>query len=788
MRRRSLPWAGPIALVLLATAVPAIGAPSNDHCADATAVSTFPFVDTVDFASAGRDDSDPALCLLTGAPVISTNVWYAITPPTDTEVCVRVAGGDSPFTATVLPLEGGCTGHLLGYNFGYACDAAERFPVTAGTTIHVEVANNYTPLEPYAVIVTNAAADTDGDGVNDCDDVCLTVPDVAYADADADGIGDACDPCFGPGPDLDGDGRCGNRDGCDTIPDNDVPDSDYDGWSDACDTCTGYGPTDADGDGVCDMDDNCPSTPNPMQYDYDDDFLGDACDTCWGYGTSDVDGDGWCDGNDNCPTVPNPGQEDTDAPDNDDGDGIGDACDACPGYGSHDSDGDALCDEADNCPAIPNPDQRDHEQDGVGDVCDACPLTWLPGTNDGDGDGTPDFCDVCPEDAADSCPVGLACTQSGALARVGLKGWASLVGWTDSGACIGGFAVHPQTGALYTLTFDSDLQGLALTRIDAGTGHGTRISPLWGDSIGSFSGLTFRDDGRLYALAWRTSTLVTIDLTTARVDVVTTIDMTLRNPAGLVFDGSRLLMASPNTLVEVDLATGGVRGLVGFGELPYCSPYDTHVKALARVADGSLLGVLRCASQVNTSWEYVVRLDPNMGGLALASQNLMSIAGIVDPGLVSPTPPAPCEGCLDANDAACCAGDVSMRSSRMHLVGRKSSSRLRIAAVMENLAGKVLPPDVDLQLQLRGGTGAALMCERLGGAFAPGRGRAVVLTPPEGSSAVRTLTFTPSRDGDRAVVRATIVLPPGTPRPSEILLALRPSTGDAAQCALAAVR
>jgi hypothetical protein len=44
------------------------------------------------------------------------------------------------------------------------------------------------------------APDTDGDGVSNLDDNCLTVANAGQADADADGAGDACDSATAPGP------------------------------------------------------------------------------------------------------------------------------------------------------------------------------------------------------------------------------------------------------------------------------------------------------------------------------------------------------------------------------------------------------------------------------------------------------------------------------------------------------------------------------------------------------------------------------------------------------------
>ena len=149
-------------------------------------------------------------------------------------------------------------------------------------------------------------ADTEGDGIMDACDNCLTVDNPDQANGDSDVFGNACD-------------------NCPTVDNPDQANDDSDVLGNACDNCpTVYNPDqkDGDGDGVGDLCDNCPAVPNTWQVDLDNDLIGDACDP-------DDDGDGICDpgesnpscsGYDNCPRVFNPLQEDSN------NDGRGDAC------------------------------------------------------------------------------------------------------------------------------------------------------------------------------------------------------------------------------------------------------------------------------------------------------------------------------------------------------------------------------------------------------------------------------------------------------------------------------
>jgi hypothetical protein len=92
-------------------------------------------------------------------------------------------------------------------------------------------------------------------------------------DTDGDGVGDACDDCVSG--DTDGDGVCDDVDNCLTYFNPGQEDADGDGIGDACDDCVAG---DADGDGVCDDVDNCLTYFNPGQEDTDGDGVGDACD------------------------------------------------------------------------------------------------------------------------------------------------------------------------------------------------------------------------------------------------------------------------------------------------------------------------------------------------------------------------------------------------------------------------------------------------------------------------------------------------------------------------------
>ncbi len=241
------------------------------------------------------------------------------------------------------------------------------------------------------------ADDIDGDGVGNADDNCPAVANPDQFDPDNDGKGNACDD------DDDGDGVADTDDNCPLVASADQTDTDGDGQGDACDS-------DDDGDNIPDVSDNCPLVANPAQADLDQDDVGDKCD-------DDDDNDGTDDGADNCPLVSNPDQSDIDGDgrgdrcDGDvDGDGQPNASDNCPQVANagqsdvdgdskgdacdDDDDGDGQPDNTDNCPLVPNNGQTDNDHDGLGDACDNCLTVYNPAQRDVDADDVGDVCDA----------------------------------------------------------------------------------------------------------------------------------------------------------------------------------------------------------------------------------------------------------------------------------------------------------------------------------------------------------------------------------------------------------
>ena len=128
--------------------------------------------------------------------------------------------------------------------------------IPAADTIKTEVKKDTVAVAPKIEM------DTDGDGVPDITDLCVTAKGTVNGcpDADGDGVADKDDKC----PDAKGTAR---YNGCP------VPDTDGDGVNDDNDNCPDVKgvadnsgcPSDTDGDGILDKDDKCPDAAGPAE-------------------------------------------------------------------------------------------------------------------------------------------------------------------------------------------------------------------------------------------------------------------------------------------------------------------------------------------------------------------------------------------------------------------------------------------------------------------------------------------------------------------------------------------
>jgi len=286
---------------------------------------------------------------------------------------------------------------------------AANFPVCVSdnhTDCTAGIGNQIFSSVDNATLIYQITFDSDGDGIMDAHDLCLTSPEVGWVsipvsdfdgdgcrdsdqddDDDGDGVDDSSDH-FPLNPlewqDTDGDGIGDNQDG----------DDDSDGWTDAEEAGCGSTdplsasdtPLDTDGDGTC----------NHIDSDDDGDDVDDVLDAfpleiC---ASSDRDMDGMPDQL-TVPGCPTSLLVDSD----DDNDGVLDADDVDPldSDVGGDSDGDGKPDWVTGDATSRYDQDSDDDNDGVLDVDDAFPLVPTESV-DSDGDGIGDNMDTDDDD------------------------------------------------------------------------------------------------------------------------------------------------------------------------------------------------------------------------------------------------------------------------------------------------------------------------------------------------------------------------------------------------------
>ena len=241
--------------------------------------------------------------------------------------------------------------------YNLAWDFAERGPIPSGTTVEYRLGHGTDPQ----------AADTDGDGLSDGDEVALHRTDPLKADSDGDGLADMHELGLGTdpmSPDTDGDGLLDGWEaahGLDPL----VPSGD-----DGADA-------DIDGDGLTNIQEQRRGA-DPHDADTDGDGLSDGQEVNV-HGTSptvaDTDGDGLNDGEEVNVYGTSPTNTDTD------GDGLPDGWEIDNGLdpqspagndgASGDADGDGLC-NSDELVLGTDPRASDTDGDGVSDFQEIC--------------------------------------------------------------------------------------------------------------------------------------------------------------------------------------------------------------------------------------------------------------------------------------------------------------------------------------------------------------------------------------------------------------------------------
>jgi hypothetical protein len=161
-----------LAVLALSTPTAAAAVPTNDDFDHATAITSLPFFDSVDMATATRDDDDPWW--------FDTSVWYAFTPTTDMTIKIQASQSDvdpvvSVWTGSRTDLQ-----HIASW---WAWGPTLRLEVTAGTTYYLMAGYNGWWSEGAIMRLAVEAAEPP---LNDDFDAAIAITDFPFIVQDLD--------------------------------------------------------------------------------------------------------------------------------------------------------------------------------------------------------------------------------------------------------------------------------------------------------------------------------------------------------------------------------------------------------------------------------------------------------------------------------------------------------------------------------------------------------------------------------------------------------------------------
>jgi hypothetical protein len=185
------------ALALAAVALPAAALaspPGNDNFANATAISSLPFSDSVDVSAATTEENEPQAC-----SYMPQTVWYAVAPAADGQLHVDPAGSSLAYGAQVNVYRADVP-EITGLTFLNCATFSNRLDVDvrAGQTYYIQAGPTYGSNGTLTLKVSESVAPT-----NDDFDNATVIESLPFSDTVDTTLGtlaadDPRTPCWSP--------------------------------------------------------------------------------------------------------------------------------------------------------------------------------------------------------------------------------------------------------------------------------------------------------------------------------------------------------------------------------------------------------------------------------------------------------------------------------------------------------------------------------------------------------------------------------------------------------------